>query len=852
MRYSHAQNGCRAPGEDASPLLATLHRLASDFVHSRPLKYTLVLCLIFALFGGGIWQLLDVPDDPGNVVLDAMMIVVTVIFVFEIAINCFVDQRLYLTSFFFWADVLGTVSMVFEISYLLGNHGSMINPDSEHTFVLLRTARTAKVGFRAGRFVKIAKCLPLINTIGVFRVLKLGGNEKTTSAFFTRLMFTLSTRVSIMTVVLAVVPPLFTLGNYPTEDRSLQAWVDRLEVDYGRAFEAVSAAGGGTTSIFLDTVVEMQDFYADLPYYPYRIRGFTENVLISGEAGIILGESLLQNADPVRAQNIFKVDTDFCRVDRPGCTGSERASLYLDFQSPMQLEAGMEFVTTVFIIGMMLLISCDLSRTLSVLVIQPLEKMFTVVREMRGEEEEDEDAPHTETEQLEVLFSRLVRIRQIESCRSAVSQKEYAKMDNESRGVLMDVMQLQIKTPGQHHSQRVSGRRWSVQSADDDVVALEELVVLTLPEKVPAKAVPTWNINFLALDGEDQKKLALHIIFDTPMGFSTFRDLVDVGTMRTFLNRVEAGYGANPYHNFAHACDVFHSVYRILCETMSGEWLSDAEQFAILVSALGHDIGHFGMTNPFLVESRHMLALCYNDKSPLENMHCAKLFEICSNAESNVFKSLTGDVFKMTRKVCVEAILHTDMAEHFNMVKGLDKFYEMNADVCDLQASVPHLLRDNYANQVLRKDTLTWLQVFLHLADVSNPLKPFKICHAWAWRVLEEFFQQGDEEKRLGMPVGMLNDRDRVNKPGSQHGFINFLVAPFVFSTVKLFPVLCPLSFQMAKNLEEWRNIWVEEAKPSAEDIEKKDKDVRKVKERVDELTARATHKVPSTFVGDL
>ena len=24
----------------------------------------------------------------------------------------------------------------------------------------------------------------------------------------------------------------------------------------------------------------------------------------------------------------------------------------------------------------------------------------------------------------------------------------------------------------------------------------------------------------------------------------------------------------------------------------------------------------------------------------------------------------------------------------------------------------------------------------------SNPLKPFKMCHAWAWRVLEEFFNQ--------------------------------------------------------------------------------------------------------------
>ena len=42
-------------------------------------------------------------------------------------------------------------------------------------------------------------------------------------------------------------------------------------------------------------------------------------------------------------------------------------------------------------------------------------------------------------------------------------------------------------------------------------------------------------------------------------------------------------------------------------------------------------------TNPFLVESRDKLAITYNDNSPLENMHCAKLFEICSDPATNAF-----------------------------------------------------------------------------------------------------------------------------------------------------------------------------------------------------------------------
>merc|ERR1712232_956559 len=126
-----------------------------------------------------------------------------------------------------------------------------------------------------------------------------------------------------------------------------------------------------------------------------------------------------------------------------------------------------------------------------------------------------------------------------------------------------------------------------------------------------------------------------------------------------------------------------------------------------------------------------------------------------------------------------------------------------------------NVLNANYRFDVLEKNKSTWLQLFLHLADVSNPLKPFSICEPWAYRVLDEFFLQGDEEKRLGLPVGMLNDRDKVNRPGSQHGFINFLVAPLTMNAVRIFHPLYPLARHLVQNLAAWRNLWVEEAQPT-------------------------------------
>merc|ERR1712178_632059 len=176
---------------------------------------------------------------------------------------------------------------------------------------------------------------------------------------------------------------------------------------------------------------------------------------------------------------------------------------------------------------------------------------------------------------------------------------------------------------------------------------------------------------------------------------------------------------------------------------------------------------------------------------------------------------------KDARKVCISSILHTDNANHFKMVQDISQVYEVNQECSDAQAGQTEL-KPMYLNEVLLKEKEMWIELFLHFADVSNPLKPFSICKAWAWRVLDEFFDQGDEEKRLGITVGMLNDRDKVNRPGSQHGFINFLVAPLVTTTVRLFPPLQELHGQMAQNLETWRNVWVEQESPAQEEVAKK------------------------------
>jgi cAMP-specific phosphodiesterase 4 len=70
------------------------------------------------------------------------------------------------------------------------------------------------------------------------------------------------------------------------------------------------------------------------------------------------------------------------------------------------------------------------------------------------------------------------------------------------------------------------------------------------------------------------------------------------------------------------------------------------------------------------------------------------------------------------------------------------------------------------------------LEIVLHCADISNPVKSFKICERWARMVLEEFFQQGEREMDEGLEVSPMMDREKVNLNTMQINFIDFVVAP--------------------------------------------------------------------------
>merc|ERR1719452_257647 len=75
-------------------------------------------------------------------------------------------------------------------------------------------------------------------------------------------------------------------------------------------------------------------------------------------------------------------------------------------------------------------------------------------------------------------------------------------------------------------------------------------------------------------------------------------------------------------------------------------------------------------------------------------------------------------------------------------------------------------------------DKIRVLQAMVHCCDLSNPTKPQEQYVEWVDRLMEEFWNQGDREKELGLDISPMCDRDMATIEKSQVGFIDYVVHP--------------------------------------------------------------------------
>ncbi|KAJ3285755.1 High affinity cAMP-specific 3',5'-cyclic phosphodiesterase 7A [Blyttiomyces sp. JEL0837] len=251
---------------------------------------------------------------------------------------------------------------------------------------------------------------------------------------------------------------------------------------------------------------------------------------------------------------------------------------------------------------------------------------------------------------------------------------------------------------------------------------------------------------------------------------------------RHWVARIESGYKpSNPYHNALHAADVTHSMHYYVTRKRLWDHITKEEQVSALIAPIIHDYMHPGVNNAFLISTTNALAIRYNDQSVLENFHCASIFELIQAEEYDILANFTTESRKLIRESVISMVIATDMAMHFDWI---GKF--------------KNKLNGVGFNFESKQDRKLILNIAIKCADVNNPAKPSESCRHWTELIMEEFFRQGDDEKKKGVPVSMFMNRETTDIPKCQIGFIDFIVHPL---------------------FEAWSGFMQEDLKPQMENI---------------------------------
>ena len=281
-------------------------------------------------------------------------------------------------------------------------------------------------------------------------------------------------------------------------------------------------------------------------------------------------------------------------------------------------------------------------------------------------------------------------------------------------------------------------------------------------------------------------------------------EILNIDKLDSFLFSVNAQYKEDTlYHNSLHGTDVTQSIY-IFFSRSNAEKIAKTnvlDLLSIFIAALGHDIAHPGLTNTFHINDSTDIAIEYNDISVLENFHASTLFKTLRETENNIFEKLTNIDYKIIRKRMISEILATDMANHGKVISLMKSKISTDEDgIIRL-----NLLSGNEQDKIEEQQCL--LNFFIHLADLAHNTRLFSISLKWVELLSEEFWRQGDKEKELNLPVTFLCDRDKVNIPQSQKGFISGFIIPTFDCLVSVFPTLRFTLDNANTNLKEWQKL---------------------------------------------
>ncbi|CDJ37448.1 3'5'-cyclic nucleotide phosphodiesterase, putative [Eimeria tenella] len=330
-----------------------------------------------------------------------------------------------------------------------------------------------------------------------------------------------------------------------------------------------------------------------------------------------------------------------------------------------------------------------------------------------------------------------------------------------------------------------------------------------------------WSLDFFTLSRLTQGHVLPTVAIQLKRVFLSGANSLpmDESKWLVFCREICIRYRQTPYHNEQHAGTVAHLNVWLLRRT--GFWfsLSNRQKLAVVVAALTHDVGHFGLNNSFLINSNHPLAITYNDRAVLENFHASVAFRTIlfySEGAANIFHKFTSKQYKEERVRIIELILETDLSTHFDFLAQFRlQLHFLNSKInsekkSEIDFKSPQTLNPHKTLKTDPADCWTLAKACIRCADVGHSAVKWEQHYKWSQALMNEFFAQGRQELELGLQVSPVCDEAATDVPKSQIGFLKLICFPLFESLAQAdnsgdLAAIC-LSF-LKDNSETWQRI---------------------------------------------
>eukprot|EP01053_Blabericola_migrator_P000354 Blabericola_migrator_1__353@NODE_108_length_14046_cov_203_246656_g96_i0_p2_GENE_NODE_108_length_14046_cov_203_246656_g96_i0NODE_108_length_14046_cov_203_246656_g96_i0_p2_ORF_typecomplete_len805_score153_38PDEase_I/PF00233_19/3_1e39Clclike/PF07062_12/1_6e02Clclike/PF07062_12/4_2_NODE_108_length_14046_cov_203_246656_g96_i037566170 len=231
-----------------------------------------------------------------------------------------------------------------------------------------------------------------------------------------------------------------------------------------------------------------------------------------------------------------------------------------------------------------------------------------------------------------------------------------------------------------------------------------------------------------------------------------------------FLYCIDAMTFHNLYTNANTAARSTH--YFVKLSKCAGivERLTDMEKLTLLMTSLGRYVGYSGFGDKYFQNTSNRLAVLFNDRVVTSSMASALLLKLAQFEGTNLWRHMDDGDKRELRKTVICLLLTLDYKIHFEVLsqfrlRRVSPEFDPASDAEDrwLVARLCFKVSD------LHGDFPVWEY---HLRCVQK-------------RTLE-FFEQGDMERRLGLPVTSLCDRGKFHLTSMwQAGYMTQVAVPF-------------------------------------------------------------------------